>query len=196
MYLLGRLLQRAGLAPRTHGKHLFLEGEDWTFGLSGRVAFDGTTLTKVNAGRVFGSVQPETPLDLGVDFATGTQEQLQAVVSNKFMGARKQLGSLLLDQSLIAGIGVAWGSEILAACGGLRPDVSANAQDLRRLATAMVDVRTKALAMYGEDHVRDMDMVTCQEAVNGWFRNLYDARHMAVYGKGTPCMTGGRTWWL
>jgi hypothetical protein len=179
VYLLGRLLQRAGLAPRTHGKHLFLEGEDWTFGLSGRVAFDGTTLTKVNAGRVFGSVQPETPLDLGVDFATGTQEQLQAVVSNKFMGARKQLGSLLLDQSLIAGIGVAWGSEILAACGGLRPDVSA-----------------KALAMYGEDHVRDMDMVTCQEAVNGWFRNLYDARHMAVYGKGTPCMTGGRTWWL
>ena len=195
VFHLGLLVNAAGIPARTHGKHLFVYGQDWSFGLTGRVAFDGTTLTKVRAGRIYGGVEEEEAAGsshrrLGVDFATGSQAEMAAVVRDVFMGSRKQLGALLLDQSHIAGIGVAWGSEVLHAAGGLDPSLSAKEQDLRGLASAMCAVRDAALAVYGSKVRSDPTA-----DINGWFGNLYAVRTMKVYGCGTPVTTGGRTWW-
>ena len=184
---LGLMVQEAGIPATTHGKHLFVYGQDWSFGLTGRVAYDGTKLVKVDAGRIYGSVVDAPPVTLGVDFATGSLAALAAVVKDVFMGSRKQLGALMLDQTHIAGIGVAWGSEVLHAAGALHPGQPAKDQDLRGLAAAMCLVRDTALAEYAAKAPRD---------INQWFAGLYAVRTMQVYGRGTPVAAGGRTWWM
>lgn len=184
---LGTMVRAAGIPARTHGKHLFVYDQDWSFGLTGRVHYDGTTLVKVNAGRIYGTVKTSETATAGVDFATATLTNFSNVVRDVFMDSRKQLGSLLLDQTHIAGIGVAWGSEILHAAGRLHPGKPAKDQDLRGLAAAIVSIRDTALHSYRSTH--DLD-------INGWFECLYRVRTMVVYGKGTPVVAGGRTWWV
>jgi hypothetical protein len=194
VYHLARVLRASGVAPDAHsvGKHLYVYGQDWTFGLSGRVRLgpDGK-LQKVNTGRVHGSVvdlgvgDPCEPR-LGVDFAWAAYDTLAAAVHGHWTGSRRLLGPLMLDQDVVAGIGVAWGSEILKAAGGLHPGRPAKDQDLRGLAAAMCRVRDAALAQYS-DRVKDVD---------GWFDSLYAVRTMAVYKKGLPVEVGGRTWWM
>jgi len=195
VFVLGRALLHAGLPPDrvdTHGKHLYVNGMDWSFGLWGRVHLDAEgVLTKVPSsgdGRT-GAVVPldaSTRSKLGVDFATGTAAAFAAAIQ-PWRRSKRPLGTLLLDQSGVAGVGVAWGSEMLARC-GLRPDKPANAQDLSPLAQTMVHVRDEALQTYFQSP-------TWHE-VNAWFHNLYATRHMAVYKKGTPVMVAGRQWWV
>ena len=171
------------------GKHLYIYGQDWTFGLSGRVAWrpEVNQLVKVNTGKVYGKVEEcvAVPLRRGIDFCSASEEQLDKAVAGLYVGSRKALGALLLDQDCISGIGVAWGSEILHRK-GLRPEVPASRQDLRGLSAAMAAVRDEALATYAA-HAPD--------GVEGWFDSLYAVRVMRVYKKGTPVTTGGRTWW-
>ncbi len=188
VFFLGKLLrEKAGVAAVTHGKHLYVDGQDWTFGLSGRVRFDGKTLHKVNSGRIYGDVVPgqDSKDKLGVDFATGSVDAFREVVTSVLARSRGKLGPLLLDQSVIAGIGVAWGSEILHVC-SLDPSKPSNAQDLSGLPEALCRVRDMALSRYDE-HVT---------AVDGWFDSLYAVRHMEVYKKGKGIDVGGRTWWM
>lgn len=191
VFVLGQALQRAGVpAVETHGKHLYVHGMDWSFGLWGTVHLDTHgVLTKKPGDARTGSVVPmdvDKRSQLGVDFATGTKSAL-ALVMKPWQGSKRNLGPLLLDQNVVAGVGVAWGSEILARC-GLRPDKPANAQDLSPLAQAMVDVRDQALKTYLES--------SNWHDVNAWFRNLYAIRHMVVYKKGMPVTVSGRQWWV
>lgn len=173
---------------RTWGKHLYIDGQDWSFGLTGNVQLDPVTgrPVKVAVGRVHGHVLlGAASYGVGVDFCTANVAQLQSAVARFYLGSRKALGPLLLDQTLVAGIGVAWGSEVLAVA-GLRPDKPALAQDLRGLPGAMVAVRDQALSTYA-DRVHD---------VGAGFPDFYLVRHMAVYNKGVPVMVSGRQWWL
>jgi formamidopyrimidine-DNA glycosylase len=190
VYHLACVLRARGVEPgaRSIGKHLYVQGQDWTFGLSGRVNVVDGKLVKINTGRVYGTTTPEVPgasSRLGVDFASAPETVLAGVVADQWMGSRRQLGSLLLDQDVVSGIGVAWGSEVLHAAGGLHPARPAKNQDLRGLASAMCRVRDAALAAY-----------SVVEEVDGWFDTLYAVRSMAVYKKGTPVEVGARTWWM
>ena len=171
------------------GKHLYIYDQDWSFGLSGRVAWapDSSKVIKVNVGRVYGSVvSGNASYGRGVDFATATAEALHKAVAEMYMGSRRKLGALVLDQDLICGLGVAWGSEVLHRAGGLQPQEPAKDQDLRRLAAAMVSIRQEALDTYARA-VPTMD---------GWFDALYAVRRMEVYKRGTAVVSGGRTWWV
>jgi formamidopyrimidine-DNA glycosylase len=133
---------------------------------------------------------------LGVDWCTATRAQLEAATSS-WTYSRKQLGALLLDQHIIAGIGVAWGSEILREAGHLRPELPAKIQSLCRLVEAMCAVRDKAWAVYVKAVDECPDKV---QFVNDWFENLYSVRAMEVYGKTDgSCETvkaGARMWWV
>ena len=191
---------------RCVGKHLLVtvssknNVEDWSFGLNGRVHLDDKgNLVKLSSGYIPGEAKPYDPKlleKLGPDWCTLTVEQSVAIVE-KWSKSKKKLGSLLIDQSEIAGIGVAWGSEILAEA-GLKPDLGASSQltnsDIKaRLANALMDTRDRALTCYTEYVNLVEDKVAF---VNSWFDNLYKVRQMVVYKKGTRVEVAGSKWWL
>ena len=201
VFALAAALKALGTPAVSYGKHLFLPHlqEDWSFGLSGRVALHDGVLTKVKAGLVNGRVDAARSISdvvnthtLGVDWLTAPAAALQRVVRG-WGRSRKSLAALLLDQAEIAGVGVAWGSEVLAAA-GLDPRSSAVSQapHLERLAEALVRTRTAALEVY-RNYVARSD---AEAVVNGWFRNLYGIRRMAVYKIGEPVVVAGRKWWV
>lgn len=190
----------------SYGKHLFifntndenLECEDWSFGLTGKVCIsDNNELIKLETGWLFGDKIIFQKCDygsqiqkLGIDWMTSPPKYLENEI-NKWCKTSRKLGGLLLDQSKISGIGVAWGSEILHRA-GLRPDIRVCDQDLSQLVNVMVDVREKIKQKYSE-HV---DELTCKEFINNWFDNLYEIREMQVYKKGTKIVMLGRSWWV
>jgi hypothetical protein len=188
VHYLGLVLRGLGMAAQTWGKHLYIYDQDWTFGLSGTVRLDGDgRLHKVSAGHVPGSVVAGTAsFGKGVDFCTGTPDQFREVVHRVFACSKRALGPLLIDQAHIAGIGVAWGSEVLREA-GLAPHVACNAQAVTdgRLVDALVRVRDRALATYSASGL----------PVAGWYRALYAVRDMTVYKTGTAMEVSGRTWW-
>jgi len=194
-------LTRAGIPGITSfGKHLLVGDEDWSFGLNGRVrltAVDRAQLQKIEPrGGLAGTVVHTTPTSTSaVDWATATLPQLRTVVDTKWRGSRKQLGALLLEQKHdVAGIGIAWGSEILHAAGRLRPDVPANRQCLDGLADAMMTIRdTVWMTQYVPAIESALNVL---EFVNAWCENLYAIRQMAVYCHGHVVLAQGRKWWM
>jgi hypothetical protein len=118
----------------THGKHLFViqpvnNGSDsfvyenLSFGMVGKVYMDPCTYRIVkqeSGGWITGTTESFSSAEaleasrasLGIDWMLATEEQLFQQLQS-WMTSRKQLASLIVDQSRIAGIGVAWGSEIL-----------------------------------------------------------------------------------
>jgi hypothetical protein len=204
VHVLARALVRAGIPCLAHGKHIYARGHDYSFGLVGRLRLErdatgALAIHKVVSPRVpSGAVEPEGPPRAAgagnVDWATASAEELAAATAT--WGSRARcLGALLLDQSLVAGIGVAWGSEILHAAGALNPVLPANAQDLRRLVPSMCAVRDAAVERYAAALEAATDPV---EFVNDWFHNLYAVRGdlLAVYKSGTVVMAAGRAWWV
>lgn len=220
VWFLGLLLDKMHVSNQTYGKHLFLfekgrecreedeksreeEGEDWSFGLSGTVRWDReeNRLIKVDNGWICGSIKwfdvvNKCMSSLGIDFMTASQEDVEIMMHlYKWTTSKRTLGTLLLDQSMIAGIGVAWGSEILHH-GGLRPDVKACEQDLSTLAASCICIRDQAKATYlayleqAKSENNQIDMI------NGWFHNLYAIRDMQVYQKGCKVHVSGRNWWV
>ncbi len=179
-----------------YGKHLFIVDlkENWSFGLTGKVQLnEQNELLKIETGWIYGSqtkyenLQDET-IKLGIDFMTVDDNLIREEI-NTWTKSKKKLAGLMLDQSKISGIGVAWGSEILLKA-GLRPNKQACQQNLSALADSILYIRNKAKNIY-ENELKDPETF-----INGWFENLYKVREMNVYKKGTKINVLGRSWWV
>lgn len=186
---------------KAYGKHLFIfknekEGENWSFGLTGKVCLlDNNELIKLHTGWIcgdqlsFDNYESETK-KLGINWLTSSDADLRKEVDS-WIKSKKKLAGLMLDQTKISGIGVAWGSEILFKA-GLRPDMRACGQALNKLADSMIEIRENIKKKYSEQ----LDESTCREFVNNWFENLYEIREMSVYKKGSKVEVLGRSWWV
>jgi formamidopyrimidine-DNA glycosylase len=200
IYALSLALKKSGINAESYGKHLYLidSKEDWSFGLTGKIHIDlDNNLTKINSG-FSGSIKRANDIQelikndkLGINFMDANKDQFNCIIE-VWQNSRKKLGAFLLDQSEIAGIGVAWGSEILAIAGDLRPDISANKQDLSKLSEAMMTIRDYIKHLYNSY----VNMHNPHNVINEWFSNLYDIRSMNVYKQGKIVSTGGRSWWI
>ena len=195
---------------RAYGKHLFvfppLEkvesntnlkcGENWSFGLTGKICLsDNNELIKINAGWICGDQVSFDNYELeikklGINWLTSSEADLHKEVDS-WIKSKKKLAGLLLDQTNISGIGVAWGSEILFKA-GLRPDMRACDQALTLLADSMIEIREKIKKKYSEQ----VDENNCKVFINNWFENLYDIRVMSIYKKGSKIEVLGRSWWV
>ena len=189
------------------GKHLLIYNTesnpdillDWSFGLNGKVCINkDCVLTKVDSGWIHGDEVKCTKTDnvtfsLGADWITSPLAVLENLVTMKMKTSKKKLGALLLEQDIISGIGVAWGSEILYRA-QLRPDMKASEQDLTHLALTMSQIRDEIKLTYLRY------LASCendlQQFINGWFNNLYAIRDMKIYKKGTQVVVNSRKWWV
>jgi ribosomal protein S13 len=202
---------------RAYGKHLFvfppLEkvesntnlkcGENWSFGLTGNVCLlNNNALVKINTGWVngdqvaFDNYESEIQ-KLGINWLTSSEADLHKEVDS-WIKSKKKLAGLLLDQTKISGIGVAWGSEILFKA-GLRPDMRACDQVFtegssasNKLVEHMIEIRDNIKKLYSEQLNED----NCREFINNWFGNLYEIREMNIYEKGSRVKVLDRNWWV
>jgi len=192
---------------QSYGKHLFVihkkKRENWSFGMSGRVQIyekDGQyEIEKLNSGWLPGDTKPfhhyeDEIKHLGIDWMSGAKTELQKEVDS-WTHSKKKLAGLLLDQSKISGIGVAWGSEILHHA-GLRPDLKTCDQDLSGLVDSMIHIREKVKKEYSKQFNLSIKNDELVSFINKWFDNLYAIRTMEVYKKGSKKEVLGRTWWL
>lgn len=196
-------------ASKSFGKHLIVRPEYnqcnnniiWSFGLNGKIAIDeNNKLYKpMEENWLFGENKILEPSEnicdhlavSKINFMTATLEEFNYFV-NKLSKVRGKLGPALINQNKISGIGVAWGSEILHKA-GLRPDDSANQQDLSNLAISMIELREEIKKIY-EDELNKCEQI--KDFIEGWFENLYKIRNMKVYKLGEKITISGRTWWL
>jgi formamidopyrimidine-DNA glycosylase len=184
----------------SYGKHLIINDikEDWSFGLTGKVKITDTdSLIKMNTGWIYGEEKSYTDYDevvkqLGIDWMQASKEELQQEV-NKWIKSKKKLAALILDQTKISGIGVAWGSEILFNA-GLRPDMRACDQVLKKLVDIMIKIREEIQEIYDKELEASNDNL--KEFINDWFSNLYEIREMSIYKKGSQLEVLGRNWWV
>jgi len=206
-------LDKLGVKTITHGKHLFLvdNGLDFTFGLNGRVSIDPQTLelTHKQTYGICGTVNQYINVEemvsknrLGVDLTYSSIEAIEKKII-EWSKRNKTLGSLILDQSEIAGIGVAWGSEILYSA-GLTPGIKAssmNELDIQRLRVHMLGIRNIAINTY-MDYVEDLYKKGGKQAIvefiNSWFKNLYQIRKMDIYknSKAAKTKVAGRDFYV
>jgi formamidopyrimidine-DNA glycosylase len=221
VWIVSQALNKLTINPnysQSFGKHLFILQSDTinireiTFGLTGKLKVECQNtntnptiiLEKVNTGFCYGDDKMITELlyvttinkSLGLNFMKMDKETFHLIVS-KWSNSKKKLGSLLLDQKEIAGIGVAWGSEILFKA-NLDPDTKACEQDLSKLATSLYDIQQYSMKVYSEylqDLISREDPNLLVEFINGWYKNLYTIREMSVYKKGEQVKSGGRTWY-
>lgn len=187
----------------SYGKHLLLveAKEDWSFGLNGTVHIDSNKkLTKLNSGYIPGGIEYNVDINSivnnnnVVNWLSATEEELVAMVNKHFAKSKKMLGPLLLDQNIIAGIGVAWGSEILGMA-GLYPNVKAYQQNLSNLANIMFTIGNEIKRLYNW-YILERDALGLDLFINTWFRNLYSIRKMSFYKKGKQIEVSGRTWYV
>ncbi len=181
-----------------YGKHLFYQNtpndlvENWSFGLTGKVKIDESDiLSKVMTGFVFGAIEFNTN-KIGKCWLKTPDSELKKEIES-WSKSRKALGSLLLDQNLISGIGIAWGSEILCKA-NLRPELKACEQDLSELFDALVDIRDYVTNLYGIYLKNITNKEDLKLFINGWFKNLYALRQMEVYKKAKEIKVSGRVW--
>lgn len=202
VHILSIALNDMGIPTNCYGKHLFVDGEDWSFGLSGRVSInDKGILTKRKGGYMPGIIKKVGTMNglicentLGIDWLTSNEKEITNVVA--YWGKRpKLLGALLLDQSQIAGIGVAWGSEICHRA-GLRPNIKASEQDISKLAEVIVEVGIQIKIQYFRYWTSQKTESDRINFINDWFDNLYSIRTMEVYKKGKEIKVGSRRWWI
>jgi formamidopyrimidine-DNA glycosylase len=175
----------------------FLKGGlNWSFGLTGTVEIsDDNELKKIDSGWIYGDkvnfddYTLETQ-KLGIDWLTCSEAELRKEVDS-WIKSKKKIAALILNQQLISGIGVAWGSEILFKA-DLRPDMRCCDQVLNKLADSMIEIREEVKKKYNEQ----LDESNCKEFINEWFTNLYEIREMNVYKKGSQVKVLGRNWWV
>ena len=139
---------------------------------------------------------------------TASKEELEKEV-DKWIKSKKKLAGLILDQSKISGIGVAWGSEILFKA-DLRPDMRTCDQVLtegssgsNKLVDSMIEVRKKIQETYELELTRTLEVCKIYNndnklrlLINEWFENLYEIREMDIYKKGSKLQVLGRSWWV
>lgn len=186
---------------RAYGKHLFIfynekGGENWSFGLNGKISvLENNELVKLHTGWIcgdqveFDNYATETQ-KLGTNWLTSSEADLHKEVDS-WIKSKKKLAALILDQTKISGIGVAWGSEILYKA-DLRPDMRCCDQVLNKLADSMIEIREKIKKQYS----KQIDESTCKQFINEWFDNLYEVREMEIYKKGSQLKVLGRNWWV
>jgi ribosomal protein S13 len=186
---------------RAYGKHLFVfndekDAENWSFGLTGRVCLlDNNELIKLHTGWIcgdqiaFDNYESETK-KLGINWLTSSEADLHKEI-HSWIKSKKKLAGLMLDQTKISGIGVAWGSEILFKA-GLRPDMRACDQVLNKLVESMIEIRENIKKLYS----KQLDEDNCREFINNWFGNLYEIREMEIYKKGSQVKVLDRNWWV
>jgi formamidopyrimidine-DNA glycosylase len=184
----------------SYGKHLFIldKGENWSFGLTGNVAFDDyneNELVKIETGWINGDQVKYENLNneldkLGIDFMTSDEKLISHEV-DKWIKSKKKLAALILDQTKISGIGVAWGSEILFRA-DLRPDIRTCDQVLNKLADSILYIRQQIKNIYE----KELKQKGSEELIGKWFDNLYEIREMNIYKKGSKLSVLGRSWWV
>lgn len=185
---------------KSYGKHLFVLlpkcSKNWSFGLTGKVQIsDNNELIKLKSW-VCGDHVEFTDYELeikklGINWMTCSDADLHKEVDS-WIKSKKKLAALMLDQTKISGIGVAWGSEILFKA-GLRPDMRACDQVLNKLANSMIEIRAKIRKTYEEELIKHNEL---KDFINDWFENLYEIRDMTVYKKGSKLEVLGRNWWV
>ncbi len=180
------------------GKHLQLKekNEDWSFGLQGKVRLNekGELSKPSYAAFTAGYIkQINECKQLGLNWLTITEEEVLMEIE-KWSKRKKKLAALLLDQQLIAGIGVAWGSEILHLA-NIDPNQCVQKEKVGDLAKAIIEIRDFAKETYDSlfTSVNDDNL---HDFINDWFENLYKERKMKVYRLGTKKEVSGRTWWV
>ena len=184
----------------SYGKHLFIldKSENWSFGLTGNVALDDyneNELIKIETGWINGDQVKYENLNneldkLGIDFMTADENLIRHEV-DKWIKSKKKLAALILDQTKISGIGVAWGSEILFRA-NLRPDMRTCDQVLNKLADSILYIRKQIKNIYE----KELKEKGAEELIGKWFNNLYDVREMNIYKKGSKLTVLGRSWWV
>jgi len=184
----------------SYGKHLFIldKSENWSFGLTGNVALDDyneNELIKIETGWINGDQVKYDNLNseldkLGIDFMTSDENLIRHQV-DKWIKSKKKLAALILDQTMISGIGVAWGSEILFRA-DLRPDMRSCDQVLNKLADSILYIREQIKNIYE----KELKEKGAEKLIGKWFHNLYDIRVMNIYKKGSKLTVLGRTWWV
>jgi len=201
----------------SYGKHLIIQDikENWSFGLNGKANVSSyNELVKIDLGWINGDIikydddYRETIKELGLDWMTASKEELEKEI-NKWIKSKKKLAALILDQTKISGIGVAWGSEILFKA-GLRPDIKACDQvltegstGLNKLVDSMIKIRKKIQDTYDLELNRTLEVCKIYNSdlklrllINEWFENLYEIREMDIYKKGSKLQVLGRSWWV
>jgi formamidopyrimidine-DNA glycosylase len=184
----------------SYGKHLFIldKSENWSFGLTGNVALDDyneNELIKIETGWINGDQVKYENLNneldkLGIDFMTADENLIRHEV-DKWIKSKKKLAALILDQTKISGIGIAWGSEILFRA-DLRPDMRTCDQVLNKLADSILYIRQQIKNIYE----KELKEKGAEELIGKWFNNLYDVREMNIYKKGSKLTVLGRSWWV
>lgn len=184
----------------SYGKHLFIldKNENWSFGLTGNVALDDyneNELIKIETGWINGDQVKYENLNneldkLGIDFMTADENLIREEI-DKWIKSKKKLAALILDQTKISGIGVAWGSEILFRA-DLRPDVRTCDQVLNKLADSILYIRQQIKNIYE----KELKEKGSEALIDKWFDNLYDVRDMNIYKKGSKLTVLGRSWWV
>lgn len=193
----------------SYGKHLIIKdiNENWSFGLNGKVCVGSfNDLVKIDAGWINGDNKKydnyeDSIKELGLDWMSASKEELEKEV-NSWLKSKKKLAALILDQSKISGIGVAWGSEILFKA-NLRPDMKACDQVLDKLVDSLIEIRKKIQDTYELELNRSLEVckiynndLKLRLLINEWFENLYEIREMDIYKKGSKLQVLGRSWWV
>lgn len=199
IYILSICLNLVGIRCSSYGKHLYINDfcEDWSFGLTGGVKLINGSLIKVKKGFVYGSINKISFNDfifnnkLGIDWLHADKNDLDNVIFNVFAKSNKKIGTLLLDQTYICGLGVAWSSEILNYC-GINPNSKGIECNLSKLSSAMIYYRIKIINKYME-YLMNTSKIAF---INNWYKNLYHIREMNVYKKGSSIKINGRLFWI
>jgi len=193
----------------SYGKHLIIKDikENWSFGLNGKVGISPfNELVKIDGGWINGDKikyekYEDSVKELGLDWMTASKEEIEKEI-DKWIKSKKKLAGLILDQSKISGIGVAWGSEILFKA-DLRPDVRACDQVLNKLVDSMIEIRKKAKETYELELNRTLEVCKIYNnnnklrlLIDDWFENLYEIREMVIYKNGSKLQVLGRSWWV
>jgi hypothetical protein len=187
------------------GKHLIADDEIcWSFGLNGTVGIDENNhIYKPNDDSWIYGKNKKINLDDNVheeincseiEWMKSSKTTIDVFIK-KISKSRSKLGTVLINQQKICGIGVAWGSEILHRA-GLRPDVPTNLQDLTNLASVMIEIRDEIKELYAIELEKYIKNNKVNEFILNWFENLYEIRQMAVYKVGTQIDVGNRKWWV
>ena len=197
VWALHKAIERYGLKCEAYGKHLFVNGCDISFGLKGKVRLVDGNIEKSSNHWMLGYNRPCTHLSelirtnkLGINWMTAIGVEIIQLI-DFWKNSRRKLAVLILDQSQIAGIGVAWGSEICYRA-GLSLDIPAKEQDLSCLATVLLEMRVHISEIY-RNFIENNEP---EAVINNWFDNLYQIRKMKVYKKGKQFDIAGRTWWI
>jgi formamidopyrimidine-DNA glycosylase len=208
VYILAKVLKTIGFDCDSVGKHLLLRdaitGElfDFSFGLAGRIALgEKLEIKKINhptlpsGNKLLIKTKEEVKNKLGLDWMNATKSEIRTVIE-RWCNRKKSVGALLLDQTEICGIGVAWGSEILNQS-KIQPDIKSNLLDFLNLTDELVnavyEIREQVRKLYLNSVEKDS-----RKFVNSWFMNLYKIRKdmMKVYKKGDTKKVCGREFYV